>query len=164
MIFDTNFPVVKVRINGYNNRKPWLTSALKQSIKYKNKLYLRSRRTSTESNVKHYKEYRNILNRLIRKTERNHYDLLLQKNKNNLRKSWLIIKEVINKKKQCDTSNKFLINNKVITDNKVITEAFNKLFVNVGPTLSQKLPRSNVNPVSYISDNIPNSIYLRGYT
>ena len=33
------FPIVKIKI-GYNNKKPWLSLGLKNSIKTKNKLYV----------------------------------------------------------------------------------------------------------------------------
>ena len=37
-LFNKHFPKVKVK-RKYNNRKPWLSEALKNSIRYKNKLY-----------------------------------------------------------------------------------------------------------------------------
>ena len=41
-----------------------------------------------------------MLTRLLRRTERTYYDRLLIDNKNNLKKTWSIIKDVINKKKK----------------------------------------------------------------
>ena len=42
-----------------------------------------------------YKEYRNMLTRLLRRTERTYYDRLLIDNGNNLKKTWSIIKDII---------------------------------------------------------------------
>ena len=100
------------------------SSALKQSIKYKNKLYIRSRRTPTFANIKQYKEYRHLLNKLLCKTERDYYDFLLYQNKNNLRKSWSIIKSIINKGNNSALSDKFLINNNISTNKEQIANAF----------------------------------------
>ena len=40
-MYDKAFPVIKVKFK-YNNRKPWLSDELKDSIKLKNKLYKKS--------------------------------------------------------------------------------------------------------------------------
>ena len=131
------FPMQKIKLN-YRNRKLWLTHGLKKSIKTKNKLYVKSIKTPTLHNIKVYKEYRNKLNSLLRKTERLHYDQLFVKNKNNLKKSWAIIKQVINKRKNQIVFSKFKINNNIVTDEKIIANNFNKYFVNLGPSLAQR--------------------------
>ena len=74
--YDSCFPICKIKINSYPNMKQWLTPALKESIKIKNKLYLRSRRSPTTDNWNNYKVYRNKLHGLSRRVERNHYELL----------------------------------------------------------------------------------------
>ena len=90
---------------------------------------------------------------------------MLKQNKNNLRKSWQVIKEIINKTKNSSpTSNKFIINNKETVDLKEIVENFNKYFVNVGASLTKKIPHSNKNPTSYITNTIMESIYLYNVT
>ena len=50
--YESSFPLCKVKTN-YRNRKPWLTSALKQSIKVKNKLYVKSLRKPSDVNIIH---------------------------------------------------------------------------------------------------------------
>ena len=68
-LYEECFPLVKVKL-GYKNRKPWLTSALKMSIKHKNKLYVKSIKVPTLYNISQYKKYRNILHSLLRKSEK----------------------------------------------------------------------------------------------
>ena len=151
-------------LSPYDNRKTWLTAGLKQSIKLKNKLYFKSKKYPTSVNIHNYKVYRNKLNSLLRKTERDHYDVLFTQNKNNLKKSWSIIKEVINKKKSTLMSNKFVINNNTTSDNNIISDAFNKFYINIGPTLASKIPYCQKNPLSYIHQNISDSMYLNEVT
>ena len=79
--------------------KPWLSAALKQSIKEKNKLYVVQKKQNDKEKVIYYKKYRNKLNQLIRSAERKHYHDLLIEHKSNIKKSWQIIKSVINKRK-----------------------------------------------------------------
>ena len=79
--------------------KPWLSAALKQSIKEKNKLFVVLKKQNDEEKVIYIKKYRNKLNQLIRFAERKHYHDLLIEHKSNIKKSWQIIKSVINKQK-----------------------------------------------------------------
>ena len=87
------------------SRKPWLSDALKKSIKVKNYiiyiciLYRNSRDHPSVSTATKYKQYKNKLSNLLNVAENNHYTNLLEEYKNNLQNSWRILKEVINKGK-----------------------------------------------------------------
>ena len=63
--YDKAFPIVKIKKN-YNNRKPWLSPALRGSIKKKNKLYVKMHNRPTLHNTILYKQYRNKLDKLKR--------------------------------------------------------------------------------------------------
>ena len=91
-----------------------------------------------------------MLTRLLRRTERTYYDRLLIDNKNNLKKTWSIIKDVINKKKKSSSSSKFVINGSTVTDNITIAKHFNKYFVNVASELASKIPKSKTDPTETI--------------
>ena len=97
--YDKCFPIKK-HSKKYCIKKPWLTSALKESMKIKNKLYVsRNRGNETERRIFHYKTYRNKLHHLLRAAERQYYQDLLTEHKSNLKKSWQVIKMIINKRK-----------------------------------------------------------------
>ena len=74
-LFNKNFPKKKIKIR-YYNKKPWLSAGLKLSIKHKNKLY-----------------YKNLKCKIA------HYANLLEANKSNMKKTWGILKDIINKNK-----------------------------------------------------------------
>jgi len=145
--FQDSFPLIDTA-NAYTNRKPWLTSALKNSIARKNWLYKISVRSPCFQNV--YNTYRNKLTSLLRKTEKDHYEKLIEENKNNLRRSWQIIKSVINKNKCRAQQQEFNINGQVTTDATVISNKFNSFFANIGPSLAQKVPVSSILPTHYV--------------
>ena len=130
-----------VRIN-YHNRKPWLSTGLKTSIKTKNKLYLKSIKFPSKNNINIYKQYRNKLHSILRKSEREYYSDLLKINKYNLAKSWKIIKDVLNKREISQLNNKFVINENVVTDPEIIANSFNSFFVNIGSNLANKIPKN----------------------
>ena len=143
-IYNESFPVIKTK-RKYRNRLPWLTAGLKESIKRKNKLYRISIKHPISYNITLYREYRNKLNTLIKTEEKNYYQSLILANKNNFKKTWGIIKQVINKSKCSKLSSEFLHNGSILNDKKSIANAFNAYFVNIGPTLASKIPDLGIN-------------------
>ena len=155
--YEECFPVKRTSV--YKNRKPWLSSALKKSIKTKNRLYFKSIKNPTLVNLKIYKNYRNHLNSLLRRAERQHYSIQFQQNQNNLKRSWSLIKDVINKKSQF-SNHSFIIGGDTVTRNDIIAEQFNKFFINVGKSLAKNIPETNIDPISFINSNITESMFL----
>ena len=96
--FSACFPYRKMAKRYYRN-KPWLSTALKESIKRKNQLHAHSKKCGDPVLQCYYKKYRNKLNQLIKTAKRKHYHDLLIEHKSNIKKSWQIIKFVINKRK-----------------------------------------------------------------
>ena len=152
-IYDSCFPI-RVFKPGYKSRKPWLSEGIKSAIKKKNNLYRRQKKTKNTEHEKTYKKYRNRLNKIISNAERAHYQQLLSDNKSNLKKSWQILKEVINKKKSTSLCSKFTVNNNVTTDKVKIADGFNNFFINIGPTLAKKIPRDTRSPTEYMKNRV----------
>ena len=113
--FESSFPLIKVNFQ-YNNRKPWLIKGLRNSIKEKNKLYVKSLKCPTLSNERKYKNYKKALNKALKHAEKSHIQDLLDASKNNLGKSWKIIKRVLNKSHTKNVQSTFCANGKIISD------------------------------------------------
>ena len=111
-----------------------------------------------------YKRYRNKLNQLLRSAERKHYHDLLNEYKSNIKKSWQVIKSIINKRKYTPISNKFKDNDKIIRDGNIIANKFNNFFINVGKTLAKTIPGSNKMPLDYITNGNINKTYFSPVT
>lgn len=105
--------------------------------------------------------YRNKLNWLLRKAERDHYQSLLENNKNNLKKSWTVLKEIINKQSSSSYPDSFDIDNVPTSDFNQIVNKFNQYFVNVGPNLASNIPQSNTSPDFYLKNRTSNSLFLK---
>ena len=159
LLYEECFPIKQVK-QGYKNKKGWLTEGLKKSIKKKNSLYIRTKRSPTSENNQLYKTYKTNLNKLLRIEERKYYADLLESNKSNLKKLWIIIKDVINKKKSSTIPKSFRIGNDIVTDRKRISEKFNKFFTNIGKDLAKKIPRVQRDPLSYLTSEYQESIFL----
>ena len=106
-----------------------------------------------------YKQYRNKLNHLLRIGEKKYLKEQLWKHKSNMRKTWEIIENVINKSRNSTIKRIFHVNNVKTSDKIVISNGFNKYFVNVGATLANSIPRSDKSPMSYINQNIMDTFY-----
>ena len=96
VLHNKHFPKVRIK-KGYSIRKPWLSEALRDCIKRKNKMYYVFKKVSSVKNETSYKKYRNKLNHILQKAENQYYHDLLNKHKENLRKSWGIVENIIHK-------------------------------------------------------------------
>ena len=83
--------------------------------------------------------YRNKLNHILRSAERKYYQDLLIKHKANVKKSWQIIKGIINKRKYRINDTKFKHNGAIIEDGKFVADKVNKYFVNVVESLAKSI-------------------------
>ena len=105
-------------------------------------------------------KYRNKLNQLIRSAERKHYHDLLIDQKSNIKRSWQIIKSVINKRTYKIPAKTSHSNGIIVDDGNVISNKFSNVFVNVGHTLAMSIPSSCKNPRDYISYSAVNAFYF----
>ena len=158
-VYNTCFPM-KVFKQGYRTWKPWLSDGMKKSIKTKNKLYRRYKKTGNAEHESIYKQYRNNLNKLLITAEKSHYETLFNNNKDNLKKSWRILKQVINKRKDSSSCSKFLVNQETTTNKNKIAKGFNQYFINIGPNLANKIPQDNKCPTTYMDNQVLESIVI----
>ena len=76
-LFDKHFLRKKIKLQ-YNTPKPWLTPALKQFIRIKNKLYRKLITIGSSYYKCQYKMYRNKLNSLLKCAEKQYIADLLE--------------------------------------------------------------------------------------
>ena len=108
---------------------------------------------------KHYGKPRRYI--IIRTAEKEYYQTRFTESRNNIIKSWKIIRDVINNRKNATKTVTFRINEHDFTDQHKIAEKFNEFYVNIGPTLASKIPAGRYDPITYIKNGTTNSIYLR---
>ena len=158
-IFDKSFPKRKVKI--FNKRKINLSDELKEAIEMKNKLFYRSLKFKSSYNQQMYNTYRNKVSKMKLEEERKHIASLLEANKTNLRKTWAVLKSIINKKRDKRIQTRFrLANHDIITDKKLISEGFNDFFANIGPKLASKIPQQSTSLHEFMGNSLVNSILM----
>ena len=144
-------------------KKPWISNGILNSITRKHKLFKSHFLSCDSSKVKFYKAFNNKLNKIKQIAKQNYFSNQFNTNKDNIKMTWKLIGMIINRKQKANTViNKLLYNNKCYTDKLSICDQLNAYFINVGPSLSSKLPnRDNVDPTKYIHRAFSNSFMFR---
>ena len=135
--------------------KPWITADLSKMIKIKNKLFQRKKRQPSNENVKQlYNIFRNRVNRELKRSKKDHYSSYFEEHSNNIRKTWVGIRSLINVKNSSKPDiSQLNINGKIIDDPKDIVNNVNTFFVNVGPETDKNVPKVNhISPEKYLKN------------
>ena len=141
-ILDKYMPLIRLTKKEQSfHKKPWISSALKVSIKRKNELYSNSKsKNDLELNLK-YSQYRNILTKLLRKAKDNHYIQKFLIYGHDKAKTWRLVNEITNRKRKCNQNIPKSINDPQegnIENPKRIAEVLNSHFGTVGQKMASK--------------------------
>jgi len=149
------FPERFVRFKKYKHHKtPWITDGIIKSIKYRDKLYLKLKKTSPSSEMYSARKinlqtYNRILKQSIRQAKRLYYHSSFDKYKNDMKQTWAIIKNIMNRSgRKTDLPKHFLVDGKYISDPDLISNSFNKYFTEIGPKLAGNI--TNTTNKTYI--------------
>ena len=147
--YNESIPLVSKSKNNLSNvNTPWITKGILISRKVKNKLYKKFIKNPNKTNETSYKRYRNKFNKIKKAGKKNYYCEKFNNLKGNLKLSWKLIKEIINKNKcRSEINSHFKDNEKSISDS--VANKFNEYFVNVGPNLANKIPENTEQFTSY---------------
>ena len=96
----------------------------------------------------------------MHKAEQLYYFETFDTFKTNIKNTWKTIKLILNKNGSPHLPDNFNINNNSVTDKSVIAQKFNEYFINIGPTLTEKIPPTNTSFTIYLTGNYPNSFML----
>ena len=158
--FEDSFPLIEIK-KGYKDNLPWLTEGLKSSIKIKNRLYVLWYKNKTQEAKTHYSKYKLILNKMVKKAQRDYYKQQIEENRDNLYQQWAVLKAIINKKKNSNKKiGKFKINGILQKDPQVISNAFVDYFTDIGENLDKKIPKSSKNPLEYIKKQYTINMFM----
>ena len=96
-----------------------------------------------QKNETEYKNYKKLFESIKKRSKKLHLSELILKYKNNIKKTWQIIKETVGKEKwnQHRFPTKIVVNENSITNIQSIAEKFNKFFTEISPD-----PANKINP------------------
>ena len=161
-IVDKHIPIKQLsrrELKSYS--KPWITSAIKISIRVKNALYKKFLKTKSTHYHCKFKYYRNKLNHLMKASKRLYYNYYFLENINNSKKIWNGIKEIVRFTPKINQKIvKIMQNGNELADPKQVANAFNNYFANVGVNLARSIPKVNKLPLEYLNNPVSNTFYL----
>ena len=150
--------VIKKYKRNYNKLTPWISLGMIVSIKNRDKIAAKVKKQPYNTSLKiYYRRYRNMLRNLVRKARESYYSNKLELAEGDSRKTWEVIKEVLNRKNISGKSNEFIAavaEQEGLTKDEVGNLACDKLndyFVNIGKNLANQC---TINP-SFICNDQP---------
>ena len=151
---------LKTRTVSYKNfTKPWL-NGLVVHIRKRQHQYLLYR-TGKISRTR-YNEYRNEVNRMIRRAKVEYFKLKFGDYRANIRSTWKEINNLIKSGHSSGKSNirKLIVGEEEIIGDRDCASAFNDFFVRIGRDISDSVPPSQVNFNTYLQGNYPQSFFF----
>ena len=166
---DTTCPEIEVKIkaDAGPNRVPWMTEGLSTSEKQLKKLMRKARNNkngrpdgSTKTHYEIFREYSAIHSRVRRKAKREYFNSKFREVKHDSRATWNLLNKFTCNKRTNSKISELKVGNKTITDNHEIAQAFNAFYAQVGTTQASTIPQTDTDPMSYITTNNVNSMFL----
>ena len=135
--------------------KSWITKGLKKSIKIKNHLFYLG-------DFDKYKLYRNKILTLTRISKKNYYRTYFKNNLKNMKKTWVGINSLINRKQKVlkpISALKWPNNNEITRNPSKITNILNDHFSTIGQKLASNISNSN----KHFSDYLAPGVYAHSF-
>ena len=135
-LYEKNLPEKFVKNDRHKiARSPWITNGLIKSIKYKDKLYIKLKKTKTMNalfnfRVNQLKQYKKILKKCINLAKSEYHRNEFKKHKNDLKNTWKLIKNIISKKNRATGLPEKMKNKsgKIFSSKYEIAQELNKIF------------------------------------
>ena len=172
IIKERNFPIKYLKFKKHRHKKSaWITNGLIKSIRFRDKLFVRLKKTPTNTELYHtlkmnLSTYNKILKRTIRAVKTKYYYDTFSKYSKDIKHTWSTIKDLVNQKK--DTSHfpdSLLIEGNISSDPTEICKKFNLYFNSIGPSLASKIcPPQNISFRDYLGGNRKNQLVFKEVT
>src|ERR1700733_14829777 len=157
--YKTAFPLATVSGGRHKSlRCPWMTEGLLTSCKTKNKLYKKYIKTPSEHNRSKFITYRNNFKKIKLKTQKDYYAFEFAKYHNDIKKTWQLIRSLINSKDQVNQIKELVIDGNIITDSAAMADKFNCYFSSIAKNLNKNIPTSNSSYQDYLDPPLSNSL------
>ena len=148
-LYCTAFPLKTKYVPNKDYHNPWITDSVKKLIEAKShyfQLYKLSLVTLEEN-----KRFRNKVNSMVRQHKAKFYADLFENSKNDLRKTWITINNLLSKNIKTSEISRIVCNNITYTSSSDIASIFNDFFCSIGSVYDSNIPDSDIDPCKYIN-------------
>jgi hypothetical protein len=143
----------------FHKKEKWITAGILTSRLTKLSLSKKCIQIPSPENIEKFKKYRNLFNKTVRTSKKLYFSHELERNTSNLKKTWALLNEAINKKGPSSTIDALKINNLTITDPKEMANHFNVFFTSIADEISKTI--NPINPVQDPPIRLEKKIYLK---
>jgi len=136
-----------------NKKSPWITSELLSKMHKRDYLKKKALSANDQALWKEYKHARNQANNAIKlATEKRYFCHNLEISKGNPRETWKLRNELSSRKSsKLSNISEIEVGNQIINSSVDMAEALNKHFTDIGRSLAQEIPATDVEPEYYIT-------------
>ena len=148
-VLNKHAPVTEIKIKG--NNLPDITSDIRKLIRQRDYLKKKANKTGSKYLWQAYQHLRNRVKYSIRTARANYYSSRFEEHQGDIKNTWKILKEIINKDNSKSTDIDCVIyNGETISDNQRLPEIFNEHFISVGERIAGGIPTSSNDVDSYL--------------
>ena len=147
-------------------QRPWIDHEILDLMKDRDafhKKYIKEKDSTRKNIIFHiFKTKRNAVVNKIRRNRGAYYSEFFENNKNNSKKTWEGIRDVINISKKTNTIPKnILYKNVSYTSSEDMSNCFNDFFVNIGNSVEAKIPRVDTHFSEFLRNRNSFSLFLK---
>ena len=160
-LYTHHFPIKHIRFDkNIHNIEPFMSRSILKSRKTKFELAEIKLRFPTEANISKYNQYRKCYDKVIRAAKKLYFKHSFEQNKNNLRKTWDILREAIRKKNDKTSLIKEIYSDGLLFSNNIdISNKFNEYFTNVADNITNNLNPSDRDCSYYLTESNSNFLF-----
>ena len=150
-------------------QRPWITGDILDEMHNRDnlhKLFKAEQNRQKKNEIwATYKKKRNKVLSLIKISKTEYFKSFFETNKLDIKKTWQGIKNIININKKVSTlPDKLIYKKKIFERDSDIATSFNHFFTNIGNTVEEKIPKTNIHFSTYMKNKPSNSIFLEKVT
>ena len=160
LIFSAYADSCPIRVKKISNKrllKPWIDHEILMDIKLRQKYFIQYKQGLISKQF--FTRFRNSITNRIRVAKATYYDKKFSEYRNNAKKSWSLINDLIRPHKSDNMINKIRFNNRTILDYGEMAEVFNNYFCRVGVDIANSI-NSNGEHLSFMSGNFGSSFFM----
>ena len=164
--FDLAFPVVQVKHNiSKIPLNPWMTRGLLQSRKHKDKLGVKKLRNPTDSNIRNFKIFNSLYNKIIRVAKKKYYENKFEEVSKDIKKTWDITREALGTRKaKVGIPNYFKVGIQNIVGSRDIANGFNVFFSSIAQKLANNIEIATKHFTEFLGERVVNNFIFAPVT
>lgn len=153
-------PYVPSTKKGISDKNDWMTPAILNSCRTKNRLYKKYLRSRTANNLNDYKRFRNRLTSVIRLAKKSYYTNMFNNNNQDAKSMWRSINTLLHGRQANRTPEQINYQGVSFSNPMDIGNIFNDYFTTIGPATQHKIPNVNSHYKMYLQAPVIDSLFI----